>query len=124
MQLNSPTLCVPRNHGGRERSKVETLHFDSIRQGSPLSPMLYILTLEPFLHRLKANPVPRGSKLPGSTEVARYTANANDVRILLTSSAEVIEVSKEIGRYEVVARTKINREKSVGLQFGSVGRMG
>ena len=91
----------------------------SIHQGCPLSPMLYILALEPFLHKLKANPVLRGFMLPGSSEVARYTAYADDVSVLVTSSAKVEEVSKEIGRYEAVAGAKINHEKSVGLLLGS-----
>ena len=51
--------------------------------------------------------------------MARYTAYADDVSVLVTSSAEVEEVSKEIGRYEAVTGAKINREKSVGLRLGS-----
>ena len=92
----------------------------SIRQGCPLSPMLYILALEPFLRKLKANPSLRGLTLPGASEAARYTAYADDVSALVTSSGEVEEVSKEIGRYEAVTGAKINREKSVGLRLGSL----
>ena len=91
----------------------------SIRQGCPLSPMLYILVLVPFSRKLKANPALRGLTLPGFNEVARYTAYADDVSVLVTSSAEVEEVSKEIGRYEAVSGAKINHEKSVGLRVGS-----
>ena len=90
----------------------------SIRQDCPLSAMLYFLALESFLCKLKANPVLRGLTLPGSTEVVRYTAYTDDVSVLVTSSGHVVEVSKEIGRYEVVTGAKINREKSVGLQLG------
>ena len=89
----------------------------SIRQGCPLSP---ILALEPFLRKLKANPALLGLTLPAASEVARYTAYADDVSVLVTSSAEVEEVSKEIGRYEDVTGAKINREKSVGLRLGSL----
>ncbi len=85
----------------------------SIRQGCPLSPMLYILALEPFLRRIKANPVLRGLTLPGASEVGRYTAYADDVSVLVTSSAEVEEVSKEIGRYEAVTGAKINGLKKI-----------
>ena len=91
----------------------------SIRQGFPLSPMLYILALEPFLRKLKANLALHGLTLPGYLTGARYTAYADDVSVLVKSSAEVEEVSKEIGRYEAVTGAKINREKSVGLRLGS-----
>ena len=57
----------------------------SIRHGCPLSPMLYILALEPFLRKLKANPVLRGLTLAGASEVARYTAYPNHDNILKNS---------------------------------------
>ena len=79
--------------------------------------MLYILALEPFLRKLKANPALRGLTLPGSSEVARYTVYAEDVTMLVTSSAKVEKVNKEIRRYKVVTGAKINHEKSVGLQL-------
>ena len=50
----------------------------SIHQGCLLSPMLYILALEPFLHKLKANPALHGLRLPGSSQLAKYTAYADD----------------------------------------------
>ena len=61
-------------------------------------------------------PFPHGLTLPGYLGGARYTAYADNVSVLVTSSAEMAEVSKEIERYEVV---KIDCKNSVGLQLGS-----
>ena len=52
--------------------------------------MLYILALEPFLHKLRVNPA-----LLGATITLRYSAYVDDVSVLVTSSAK----SKEIGKY-------------------------
>ena len=51
--------------------------------------------------------------------LARYIEYADDVSVLITSSAEVDEGSEEIRRYEVVTGAKINREKYFDLQLGS-----
>ncbi|CAE1276092.1 unnamed protein product [Acanthosepion pharaonis] len=56
----------------------------SFRQGCPLSPLLYALALEPFLRKLKTNPVLRGISLPGATTSARYFAYADDVSVLVS----------------------------------------
>ena len=100
------------------RSKLFTLTC-LIHQSCPRSLMLYILALESFLHELKANPVLHGLMLPDSTEVVRYTAYTDDITMLVMSSAKVVEVSKEIRRYEVVMGAKTNHAKSIGLQLGS-----
>ena len=119
-QLDSSPLCVPRCDGGSERGQVETLHLNSLDSPwFPLLPMLYVLALELFLRELKVNPVLRDLISPYSTEVARYTAYPDGVSVLVTRSAEVVEVSKEIGRHEVVTGSKINCEKSVGLRLGA-----
>ncbi|CAE1168980.1 unnamed protein product [Acanthosepion pharaonis] len=55
--------------------------------------------------RLKANPVLRGIALPGATTSARYSAYADDISVLVSSRAEIDEVSKE---YEMVTGAKIS----------------
>ena len=66
-----------------------------IHPGFLLSPMPYILALEPFLHKLKANSALRGLTLPSSSGVASYIAYADDFSVLVTSSVEEDKVSKE-----------------------------
>ena len=87
-------------------------------QGCPFSPMLYIFVLKPFLHKLRTNLVLCSLTLLGAITMTRYSIYADDVSVLVTSSAEVKEVSKEIRRYEGVLGIKIKCEKSVGLQLG------
>lgn len=92
--------------------------------------MLYVFALEPFLRRLKANPVFPGITLPGGNAPAKYSAY---VSVPAKRTAEINEVSKEICRYEKVAGAKINCDKSAcgwvnGREFlfpgPSVGRTG
>ena len=86
----SPGVMVEVN-GVRSRPFTLT---PSIRQGFPLSPVLYVLTLEPLLRKLKAYSVLRGLTLPGSTEVDWYTAYAGDISVLVTNSAKKSEGTK------------------------------
>ena len=77
--------------------------------------MLDILELKPFLHNMR---VLSSLKLPGATTTTRYSTHADKVSIIVMSSAEVEEISKEIRRYESISVAKINNEKLVGLQLG------
>ena len=99
----SPVVMVEVNGVSSEPSPLTR----SIRQGLTLSPLLYIVALEPFLQKLKVKPALRSLTLPGSREVARYTAYADYVSVLVTSIAEVEKVSQEIGRYEAVTGAKV-----------------
>ena len=97
----------------------------SIRQGCPLCPLLYILALEPLLHRrkdAKANP-----GLIGITFVsrgrARVSAFADDITVFVSLRSDIRAVKKAVAKYEEVARAKVNFDKSEGLQLGA-GRGG
>ena len=80
-------------------------------------PMLYIL--EPFLSSLRETLVLLGLTLSSASIEAKYTAYLDDVSVLVTSSAEIVEVSKEIRRYAVASGAKINYKKSIVLRLGS-----
>ena len=55
--------------------------------------MFYNLVLEPFFRKLRVNPIPLGITLPSATIPTRYSANAADMNVLVTSHAEILEVS-------------------------------
>lgn len=58
-----------------EVNMVRSKHFmlfRAIHQGCPLLPMLYVLALEPFLHKLRVSLVLYGIILSGTTALAIY----------------------------------------------------
>ncbi|CAE1313253.1 unnamed protein product [Acanthosepion pharaonis] len=62
--------------------------FRSVRQGCPLSPLLYALALEPLLRRLKdetGSPALRGIAVPGGSR-ARVSAYADDVSAVVSAT--------------------------------------
>ena len=91
----------------------------SIRQDCPLLLMLYILALEPFLCKLRVDPIVHIFTLSDASLAATHSEYAEDTSVLVMSCAEGVLVSKEIGKYEVVTRAKINCKKSEGLRLGS-----
>ena len=93
----------------------------SVRQGCPLSPLLYVLVLEPLLRRLRdegVNPALSGVELPGGAR-AKNSAFADDVTIFVSSKKNIEVVRKQLERYEKVTGAKINLGKSKGLRLGA-----
>ena len=114
---HSPQAVVQVNGNHSEAFAIER----SVRQDYSLSPLLYVLALEPLLRRLrdeKVSPALRGISFAGplSAEVSTY---ADDITVFVSRRLNKKAVKKAVARYEQIARAKINFDKSEGLRLGS-----
>ena len=92
----------------------------SVRQGCPLSSLLYVLALEPLLRRLRdrgAHPALRGILLSGSVR-AKISAFA-DITVFVSGRRDIVAVKEAVARYEKIAGAKANFDKSEGLRLGA-----
>lgn len=87
-----------------------------IRQGCPLSGMLYSLAIEPLLVRLRRDIV--GVKIPNCEEVFKLSAYADDVAILVHGQRDVDTLLKICNEFKAVSSAKVNWSKSVALLVG------
>ena len=93
----------------------------SVRQGCPLSPLLYVLALEPLLRRLRdeeTNPAPRGVPFAGPL-TARVSAFADDIPVFVSRHLDIKAVKEAVVEYERIAGAKVNFDKSEGLRLGA-----
>ena len=77
-------MQVNGRHSGR-------LQLSSVRQGCPLSPLLYVLALEPLLRRLRdegANSALRGVLFAGPL-MARVSAFADDITVFISRRQDI-----------------------------------
>ncbi len=103
----------------RRRSRAFAIE-RSVRQGCPLSPLLYVLALEPLLRRLRdegTNPALRGVPFAGPL-TARVSAFADDITVFVSRRLDIKAVKKG-GEYERIAGAKVNFDKSKGLRLGA-----
>ena len=117
MLYHNPQAVVQVN-GRRSRTfAIER----SVQQGCPLSPLLYVLPLEPLFRRLRderTRPALRGISLTGNIR-AKISAFADDITVFVSRRLDIVAVKMAVERYEKVAGTKVNFDKSEGLQLGA-----
>ena len=85
-----------------------------------MSPLLYVLVLEPLLRRLRDardGPALRGILLSGSVR-AKISAFADDITVFVSRHRDILAVKEAVVRYEKVAGAKFNFDKSEGLRLG------
>ena len=117
MMYNNPQAVVQVN-GRRSRAfAIER----SVRQGYPLSPLLYVLALKPLLCRLRdegTNPALRGIPFTGPL-TARVSAFADVITVFVSRRLDIEVVKKAVGEYGWIAGAKVNFDKSEGLRLGA-----
>ena len=117
MLYRSPQAVVQVNRGCSEVFAIER----SVRQGCPLSPLLYVLALEPLLRSLRDErdgPALRGILLSGSVR-AKISAFADDITVFVSRRRDILAVKEAVASYEKVAGAKVNFDKSEGLWLGA-----
>ena len=93
----------------------------SVWQGCPLSPLLYVLALEPLLRRLRdegTSPALRGIPFVGRL-AARVSTFADDVTVFVSRRQDIEAVKEAAVEYEQIPGTKVNFDKSEGLRLGA-----
>ena len=91
----------------------------SVRQGCSLSPLLYVLSIEPFALKIKSHPGINGLSLPGVEEESEISQFADDNSLVCTdyrSIRHVFEVSEDFCR---ASGAKLNKDKCRGLWLGA-----
>ena len=87
-----------------------------VRQGCPLSPLLYVLIIEILAAQLRANPNIVGFTVGGEKIVSLHYAD--DTTITITQNRCFKEVYKELRDFEDATGAKVNLTKTTGLWVG------
>jgi len=90
----------------------------SVRQGCSLSPLLYVLCLEPFILKVQNNINIKGIKVPGSPLEIKMSAYADDNTAILTDDVSISHFFKDVKLFELVSGSKVNYNKSNGVFMG------
>ena len=87
-----------------------------VRQGCPLSPLLYVMVIEILALQLRANQNIVGFTINNEKLVSAHYAD--DTVIKITQNRCFKEVYKELNDYEKATGAKVNYEKTEGLWLG------
>ena len=90
----------------------------SVRQGCSLSPLLYILCMEPFAHKIRTEPNIIGLQLPGSKEQVRISQYADDTNIVVCNKYSIRKVFHLVDLFGLASGSKLNKEKTWGIWLG------
>lgn len=109
---SSPTAKVKVNGHLSDAFSVS----NGTRQGCPLSPLIFILSLEPLLRGLNSNPDTKGIQIKQHTY--KLTALADDIILFLTDPLITIpNLLKDFRTFHTLSNLQINFSKSTALNI-------
>lgn len=89
-----------------------------VRQGCSLSPMLYVLFMEPFANKVREDKNIVGLKMPGTKDQVKISQYADDTNIVITTLRSGYNVFKLIDLFGMASGSKLNLDKSWGIWLG------
>ena len=89
-----------------------------VRQDCSLSPLLYVICLEPFANKIRSMDEIKRLKLPGTNLEAKFSAYADDSTGILTTETSIRHYFRWVKLFGRVSGSKINNDKSKGLFLG------
>ena len=94
-----------------------------IRQGCPLSGLLYSIAIEPLLNSLREKLSKYALNIPGTNESCVVSAYADDVSVFITADTGFALVEQTYTTFSQASAACLNTEKSQGLWVGRwIGR--
>ncbi len=90
-----------------------------VRQGDPMSCLLFDLAIEPLACMLRASPL-RGIAIPGATDRILTKLFADDTTVYLHEEDDYRILSSVLQAWCTASRAKFNEDKTEHIPFGSV----
>ena len=90
----------------------------SVRQGCSLSPLLYVLCMEPFANMIRMDPMITGIPLPGTPIPGKISQYADDTNLFISDTESVRKILILVELYELVSGAKLNQSKTFGMWLG------
>lgn len=92
---------------------------NSVKQGCPISALLYVLLAEPLSIIIKQNNSIKGIIIPNTNIEEKIFTHADDTTLILSDKNSVNETFKVLELYEKASGAKLNKEKSEILKLGT-----
>ena len=90
----------------------------SVRQGCSLSPLLYVLCIEPFVNLVQNDPAIKGIVTPGGKYHVKMSLYADDNTTVLTDDISISNLFKHVHDFQLISGSKVNYSKSCGMFLG------
>ena len=88
-----------------------------VRQGCPLSPLLFVLVAEVFAQAIRKCPEIQGFRVPGGREV-KISQYADDNTCIVTNCYGLVKVLEVFNEYGRASGARLNVSKTKGLWLG------